>query len=267
MAELAIYLLYILLDPKILEKFNMQAYASHQHRCAPGRRGWNVDLNELVAQMTGRGHGHSRPHERGGPFGREGFGFAFGEGPFGPFGPGRRRGRKARRGDVRTAALILLGEEPRNGYQIMQELEERSDGLWRPSPGSVYPALQQLEDEGLVRSEEIDGRKVLRLTEAGEAELAKRPADAPAPWEEFTRGVSNDTVELAGLMKEVAFAFAQVLRVGGASQQAEAKVVLADTRRALYRILAEGEDEGEADESPAGPEGPTVAWSLLTNGK
>jgi DNA-binding PadR family transcriptional regulator len=237
----------------------MQAYASH-HRCAHGRRGgWNIDLGELVAQMTGRGHGHARP-ERGGPFGREGFGFAFGEGPFGPFGPGpRRRGRKARRGDVRTAALILLAEEPRNGYQIMQELEERSDGLWRPSPGSVYPALQQLEDEGLVRSEEIDGRKVLRLTEAGEAELAKRPDDAPAPWEEFTRGMSSDTVELAGLMKEVAFAFAQVLRVGGASQQAEAKAVLADTRRALYRILAEGEPEGEADEGPTGPEGPTVA--------
>ena len=78
---------------------------------------------------------------------------------FGPGGP-RGRGRKARRGDIRTAALLLLAEEPRNGYQIMQEVEERSDGVWRPSPGSVYPALAQLEDEGLIRSEETDGRKL-----------------------------------------------------------------------------------------------------------
>ncbi len=76
-------------------------------------------------------------------------------------------GRKARRGDIRTAALLLLAEEPRNGYQIMQEVQERSEGAWRPSPGSVYPALQQLEDEGLIRSEEVDGRKLFRLTDEG----------------------------------------------------------------------------------------------------
>ncbi len=232
----------------------MQAYAT-THHCPRRGRGINIDLGELVQQMTGRGHhGQGPGRGRGGPFGREGFGgFPFGEGPW---GPGRRRGRKARRGDVRTAALILLAEEPRNGYQIMQELEERSDGLWRPSPGSVYPALQQLEDEGLVRSDEVDGRKVLRLTEAGEAAVRERPEDAPAPWEEFTRDVSDDNVELAGLMKEVAFAFMQVMRVGGASQLAEAKAVLAETRRALYRILADGAEgeagEDETDGPPAG---------------
>ena len=90
---------------------------------------------------------------------------------FGPGGP-RGRGRKARRGDIRTAALLLLAEEPRNGYQIMQEVEERSDGVWRPSPGSVYPALQQLEDEGLIRSEESDGRKLFALTDAGRKVVA-----------------------------------------------------------------------------------------------
>ncbi len=79
-------------------------------------------------------------------------------------------GRKARRGDIRTAALLLLAEEPRNGYQIMQEVQERSEGAWRPSPGSVYPALAQLEDEGLIRSEEIDGRKLFRLTDDGRAQ-------------------------------------------------------------------------------------------------
>src|SRR5215218_10650720 len=83
-----------------------------------------------------RGGGHGRP---GGPF------------PGGPFGFGGPRGRRARRGDVRAALLVLLAEEPRNGYQLMQEIEQRSDGIWRPSPGSVYPALQLLEDEGLVR--------------------------------------------------------------------------------------------------------------------
>ncbi len=229
----------------------MQAYAT-THHCPRRGRGINIDLAELVQQMTGRGHHGPGPGRgRGGPFGREGFGgFPFGEGQW---GPGRRRGRKARRGDVRTAALILLAEEPRNGYQIMQELEERSDGLWRPSPGSVYPALQQLEDEGLVRSDEIDGRKVLRLTEAGEAAVRERPEGAPAPWEEFTRDVSDDTIELAGLMKEVAFAFMQVMRVGGASQLAEAKAVLAETRRALYRILADGA-EAEAGDDAGEPE-------------
>ena len=90
----------------------------------------------------------------------------------------RGRGRKARRGDIRTAALLLLAEEPRNGYQIMQEVEERSGGVWSPSPGSVYPALAQLEDEGLIRSEEIDGRKLFALTDAGRglAERAERQA-------------------------------------------------------------------------------------------
>src|SRR6202163_3162059 len=126
-------------------------------------------------ETPGRGHcgpGFHRHRRHGygpGPFGD------FGGGPFGGFsgkGP-RGRGRKARRGDIRTAALLLLAEEPRNGYQIMQEVEERSDGVWRPSPGSVYPALQQLEDEGLIRSEETDGRKLFVLTEAGQAYVAE----------------------------------------------------------------------------------------------
>src|SRR2546421_12687171 len=102
------------------------------------------------------GHRHHR-HSRG-EFG----GVAF-PGGFGP-GWGPRGGwRKARRGDIRTAALLLIAEEPRNGYEVMQLVEERSEGVWRPSPGSVYPALAQLEDEGLIRSEEADGRKVFAI--------------------------------------------------------------------------------------------------------
>src|ERR1700680_5310925 len=124
----------------------------------------------------------------------------FGPGPFGDFGGGpfggvgrcpRAGGRKARRADIRTASLLLLAEEPRNGYQIMQEVEERSDGVWRPSPGSVYPALQQLEDEGLIRSEEADGRKLFALTDAGRAFVKERGTDKAAPWEEVSGAVSN----------------------------------------------------------------------------
>src|ERR1700722_7995085 len=128
----------------------------------------------MHAAHGGPGPRHRHHRHRG--FGGEGFGgFGFGPGP-------RGRGRKARRGDIRTAALLLLAEEPRNGYQIMQEVEERSDGVWRPSPGSVYPALQQLEDEGLIRSQESEGRKLYRLTDPGEAYLRDRGDDKPAPW-------------------------------------------------------------------------------------
>src|SRR5580658_9560567 len=147
-------------------------YMTHEGRCL-GRR----DLRALWLAMSGLGgdpaeesghrggHRHRRgggPGLRGGPGGFPFGGFGGGGYPSGP--PWRGGGRKARRGDIRTAALLLLAEEPRNGYQIMQEVEERSEGAWRPSPGSVYPALQQLEDEGLIRSEEVDGRKLFRLT-------------------------------------------------------------------------------------------------------
>jgi DNA-binding PadR family transcriptional regulator len=190
------------------------------------------------------GHGHCRHRHRGfGPGGGYG-GFPFG----GYGGGGRGRGRKARRGDIRTAALLLLAEEPRNGYQIMQEVEERSDGVWRPSPGSVYPALQQLEDEGLIRSEEIDGRKLFRLTDAGQAQLKDRGDDAPTPWEQMSGDVSDQVSELAKLAREVAFAFAQVMRTGSEAQMAEARTVLAATRRDLYRILGEGDPEGPVAE-------------------
>jgi len=171
------------------------------------------------SETEGRGrcgpgpHRHRRHGFGPGPFGD------FGGGPFGGWGRGPRgRGRKARRGDIRTAALLLLAEEPRNGYQIMQEVEERSEGVWRPSPGSVYPALAQLEDEGLIRSEEVEGRKLLRLTDAGEAQVKDRGADSPAPWEQMSHGMSEEAVELGSLMKEVAMAFVQVMRVGGARQ-------------------------------------------------
>ena len=192
----------------------------------------------MHASYCGPGPRHRHHRHRG--FGGEGFGgFGFGPGP-------RGRGRKARRGDIRTAALLLLAEEPRNGYQIMQEVEERSDGVWRPSPGSVYPALQQLEDEGLIRSQESDGRKLYALTDAGRERVQERPDDATAPWEQMSGDVSSEQHELGALMRQVAFAFAQVIRTGSKPQLVKARDVLDAARRDLYRILADGEIGGEA---------------------
>ena len=201
-------------------------------------------LRDAMRAMAGggeRGRGR-RHHHRGG----DRFFMGFGGPPFGPGGPFGRGGPKARRGDVRTAALLLLDEGPRNGYQIMQDIEERSDGVWRPSPGSVYPALQQLEDEGLVRTTETDGRKQYELTDAGKAYVAERDEELPPPWEEMTGGFSDDMKAAGSNMRDVALAFSQVMRAGSPSQIAEASKILADARRSLYRILADGEPaEGE----------------------
>jgi DNA-binding PadR family transcriptional regulator len=207
--------------------FSHETETGHEGRCARG---------------PGM-HRHRRHGFGPGPFGEHAFGgLGGGRGP-------RGRGRKARRGDIRTAALLLLAEEPRNGYQIMQELEERSEGLWRPSPGSVYPALAQLEDEGLIRSEEIEGRKLFALTDAGRSHVQERGSDRPAPWEQMSGDVSEGAVELGKLMREVAFAFGQVMRTGSEAQWASAREVLAGTRRDLYRILADGDSEGGEGEA------------------
>ena len=179
----------------------------------------------------------------GGPRGGYGGGFGPGFGFGGPRGFGRHGG-KARRGDIRTAALLLLAEEPRNGYAIMQEIEERSNGVWRPSPGSVYPALAQLEDEGLIRSEDSDGRKRFAITDAGREQIANRPEGAPAPWDTLADGVSREVQELFGLMRQVGMAGLQLVQTATEKQLAEAKQVLTETRRAIYRILADG-DEGK----------------------
>src|SRR5205823_11008455 len=123
-----------------------------------------------------------------GPGGPGGFGGPWGPGgPGGPWGwpgpPGPPRGPKAGRGDVRAAILALLREGPRNGYQIMSEIEERSGGAWRPSPGAVYPALSQLADEGLIVGEESGGRRTFRLTEAGREHVQQHPEMARGAWE------------------------------------------------------------------------------------
>jgi DNA-binding PadR family transcriptional regulator len=227
----------------------MSSYAIHSAGAAAatgrGRYGFGPVRHATSAYGRGRGGGRARHRHRDPGFGPwAGFGgFPFGGGGGGPFG----RGRKARRGDIRTAALLLLAEEPRNGYQIMQEVEERSEGVWRPSPGSVYPALQQLEDEGLIRSEEIDGRKLYAITEEGRAQVERRGEQEPAPWEQMSGDVSDQAAELARLVREVASAFAQVMRTGSEPQLRRAREVLVSARRELYRILGDGDSEGEGE--------------------
>lgn len=163
------------------------------------------------------------------------------------YGP---RGPMARRGDVRSAVLALLAEQPMHGYQIMGELGTRSNGRWRPSAGSIYPTLQQLEDEGLVRGEERDGRRVFSLTDAGRGAIADRPGRASAPWEEMS-AASDDALDIRELTMQVGSAAMQVVLVGPADGTAQARAILIDARRRLYRLLAEEPlDERPADPAP-----------------
>jgi DNA-binding PadR family transcriptional regulator len=171
-------------------------------------------------------------------------------GPGGPFGPkflfrgydpgdipfGRRR--RMRRGDVRAAILLLLEEEPRNGYQVMQELEQRSDGAWRPSPGSVYPALQLLADEGLIRGETREGGTVYELTDSGRKHLDEHRERFGEPWAQAGAGVPDDVRELMHLAMQVGIATKQVVHAGGEQQRKAAADLLTETRRKLYGILA-----------------------------
>ena len=178
-------------------------------------------------------------------------------GAFGSFGPGRPpmppgpwefggRGRGRRgRGDVRAAILALLAERPMHGYEMIQELEARTGGVWRPSPGSVYPTLQLLEDEGLIVGEEAEGRRRFTLTDAGRAEAERQ--GQRSPWEEVTAGVAPMAWNLRDAMGQIAQAFWSVANAGSGAQQARALEVLKDTRRRLYAILAEG-DEADSDE-------------------
>ena len=165
---------------------------------------------------------------------------------------GRSKQRKGfRLGDVRAAVLGLLAEQPMHGYQIIQEIAERSGGVWQPSPGSIYPVLQQLEDEGLVLIEQTEGRKVANLTEAGRAYVEENRAEFGEVWKALSNhNVDESTQEMRNLsvtLKEVGTAAKQVAKVGTGSQVAEARKVLADTRRRLYLILAEGDADDDQD--------------------
>ncbi|MFF1509799.1 PadR family transcriptional regulator [Streptomyces sp. NPDC058326] len=199
----------------------------------------------------GNGHGAERGGFGAGPRGDfEGrraafgpFGPGFGGGPFrgGPFGGGRGPGGggrgRARRGDVRASILALLKDRPMHGYEMIREIGERSDGAWKPSPGSVYPTLQLLEDEGLITSESEGGKKLFTLTDTGRAEAESGPE---APWEEAGRGVDWEALNEVrqagfGLME----AFGQVWKTGTPEQRQKAVGVINEARKKLYLILAD----------------------------
>jgi DNA-binding PadR family transcriptional regulator len=150
---------------------------------------------------------------------------------------------------VRAAILALLLEGPRNGYQIMSEIEERSGGAWRPSPGAVYPALQQLADEGLIEAEESGGgRRTFGLTEDGRRQVEENPKMARAAWESMTQ---DEPGELPGL-------FAQAARLGGSIMQMAhagtpeqiraAEELLEQTRRRMYQLLGTGTGSEQDEE-------------------
>jgi DNA-binding PadR family transcriptional regulator len=144
---------------------------------------------------------------------------------------------------VRTAALLVLADGPLNGYQIMQEIEKRSDGVWRPSAGSVYPALAQLADEGLVRTEEAGDRRSYVLTDAGRTLVEEQRDRLGAPWEQMTDSVDDDVGAMFQEMRRLGMAAGQISHLGDGSQLGKARAILADARRALYAVLAE--DKGD----------------------
>lgn len=201
--------------------------------------------------------GHSRRRGRR-------HGWEFGPYMLPPFfgGPGFRRGPRVRRGDVRAATLALLAEQPYNGYQIISEIMERSAGVWRPSPGSVYPALAQLESEGLIVAEGRGGRRVYRLTEAGQAYVEAHPDEVDSPWDSVADTVTDDMVASRDLIGAVAMAFMQVAHSGSDEQVGQARQVLTEARRSLYRILADepadqtGAGQTGADQTGPGQSGP-----------
>ncbi len=158
-------------------------------------------------------------------------------------GPGRHR---ARRGAIRISVLRLLAERPMHGYELITELEQRTGGRWRPSPGSVYPTLAHLEDEGLVSSIDDDGRKRFELTDAGRTWLDEHEGEDELPWEHGGTGRRGDLRRLAA---EIFGQLRQLGRFGSPAQLDRARDILARTRAELYELLATPPPDGEPDEA------------------
>ena len=224
----------------------------------PGGRRWDMDPMGMPPFPPGpEGPGGPFPPGPGGPLRRE---FMMKGGPgFGRHGMGRGRGSRVRKGDVRAAILDLLAEGGQwNGYQLIQEIAGRTSGVWRPSAGSVYPALQQLEDEGLIAPEGEGRRRMYSLTDAGRAYAEEHADELNASWDAAAGMTDEATIEFHDLIRQVMMAVMEVRRAGSADQLAQARAVLAQARRSLYLILAEdgggaaasGPDDAPADEVP-----------------
>jgi DNA-binding PadR family transcriptional regulator len=210
-----------------------------------------------------------RRHHRRGPFGPGPFGpGAFGGPPSDEPGgrgrrghPGRGRGRgRAQRGDVRTATLLLLAEQPMHGYQLMQAISERTSGAWEPSPGAIYPTLSQLQDEGLVTMQSEGGRKLATLSDAGRTFLDEHGAELPDPFADFPADAGKG-FRLRDAIEGIAVAMTQIVRTGSETQLLAAQKVLADAQRSLYLILADGPSNENGDtaggNTASGDSGPT----------
>jgi DNA-binding PadR family transcriptional regulator len=219
----------------------------------PGRPKWGPGHGEW-----GPGPGRGRGGRGGWSRGDWGWGLGGPEGPLGPLGPkfGRHpfgRERRARRGDVRAAILDLLAEgQTWNGYQIIQEIAERTHGVWRPSAGSVYPALQQLEDEGLISPEGEGRRRMYALTDEGRAYAEAHADELRSSWDAVAGMTDEAALELGDMIRQVGMAVMEVRRAGSASQIAEARRVLSETRRSMYRILAADNEETDTADGTSG---------------
>jgi DNA-binding PadR family transcriptional regulator len=171
-------------------------------------------------------HATERPRDRGE--------FAFGRHGGGPRGP---RGPRARRGDIRFALLAALHDGPTHGYELIQRLEDRTGGRWKPSPGSVYPTLQMLEEAGLVAGAQQDDKRVYTITPAGQKALDERMAEGVPPW------MNPESVEGHGALRmavgQLAMAAKQVGMAGNAQHIEAATAIVTEARRKLYQLLAE----------------------------
>jgi DNA-binding PadR family transcriptional regulator len=187
-------------------------------------RGWDAEPGRRVGP---RGEQH-RPHGYRGHEGRGGRG-----------GPGGRGRGRAQRGDIRTAILLLLTDQPMHGYQIMQAMSDRTGGAWQPSPGAIYPTIAQLEDEGLVTTQEGGGRRLVTLTPEGRAYVEERSARLGDPFAVFADAPNRP--DLRDPLHQLHAAVRQIEVGGDAAQLEAAAQILAQARRSLYLILA-GED-------------------------
>jgi len=170
----------------------------------------------------------------------------------------QRRGPRARRGDVRSAILDMMrvnatigSSEPVNGYQIIQQISERSGGAWKPSPGSVYPTIQLLQDEGLIQPDDNESRKALALTPEGAAYVRDHADELARVWRPFEREAHEEETSFSGLKPEIGQVMGavwQIVTAGSESQQRAAIDVLVETRRKLYGILADGDVESDDTE-------------------
>lgn len=200
----------------------------------------SFDRHPFDRQPGPRGDRRRRGEFPGGP---EGFGPGFPPGPgFGPgFGPRGHRGggRRAGRGEIRAALLLLLAERPMHGYQVITELAERTDGRWRPSPGAVYPAISQLQDEGLVTVADDGGRRLASLTDEGRAYVEEHRDELGTPWQKVAEDPRRQGHELHHAMRALGGAVEQVARAGTRAQAEAAAAVLDKARREVYLVLAD----------------------------